>query len=125
MHTPSKITDSHRIAYYYLYIAVETDKQLASSEMMLITKKIENYISSSDNLNAWDIVGESLNWFNSLNPTQKEECFYSVISHFNKKFSKNQKLCILKDLKELAKSDGVVVEAEKDLIHKTEKLLKS
>ena len=33
MHTPSKITDSHRIAFYYLYFAVETDKQLASSDV--------------------------------------------------------------------------------------------
>ena len=130
MHTPSDITNAHRVAFFYLYFATETDKQLASSEMMVISNKIENYLKKrnneeSGNLNAWDIVAESLNWYTSMSPVQKEECFSTTTAHFRVNFSKDDKSCILSDLKEIAKSDGVVLEVEQELIHKTEKLLES
>lgn len=130
MHTPGEITNAHRVAFFYLYFATETDKQLASSEMMVISDKIENCLKKrneeeGENLNAWDIVAESLNWYTSMSPIQKEECFSTIIAHFRDTFSDDDKSCILSDLKEIAKSDGVVLEVETDLIQKTEKLLES
>ena len=130
VHTPDEITIAHRIAFFYLYFATETDKQLAPSEMMAISEKVENCINKNNddtcqNLNAWDIVAESLNWYTSLNPLQKEESFSTVTTFFKEHLSKDEKSCILSDLHEIAKSDGVIIEAENDLIQKTEKLLES
>ena len=86
MHTPNEITIAHQIAFLYLYFASETDKQLASEEMKIISDKIENCLNKNINegnsLNAWDIVSESLNWFTSLNPIQKEENYIKIMDYF-------------------------------------------
>ena len=129
MHTPNEITIAHRIALLYLYFASETDKQLASEEMMTISDKIENFLNNNINkensLNAWDIVSESLNWFTSLNPIQKEENYIKIMDYFRDKFTDEQKSCIVEDLKEIAKSDGIVLDAEKKLIKKSAEMLEN
>ena len=129
MHTPNEITIAHQIAFLYLYFASETDKRLASEEMMTISDKIENCLNKNINkgnsLNAWDIVSESLNWFTSLNPIQKEENYIKIMDYFRDKFTDKQKSCIVEDLKEIAKSDGIVLDAEKKLIKKSAEMLEN
>ena len=129
MHTPNEITIAHQIAFLYLYFASETDKQLASEEMMTISDKIENFLNKNINegysLNAWDIVSESLNWFTSLNPQQKEENYIKIMDYFREKFTDEQKSCIIEDLKEIAKSDGIVLDVENKLIKKSAEILEN
>ena len=127
MHPPKEITNAHQIAFIYLYFATETDKKLTTEEMMTISDKIENIlignINKGSNLNAWDILSESLNWYTSLNLYQKEENYIKIMEIFRENLTKEQKACIILDLKEIAKSDGIVLEAEETLIKKSEKML--
>jgi uncharacterized tellurite resistance protein B-like protein len=127
MQQPIKMTDAHKIAFIYLYFAIESDQKLAPQEMLIISDKIE--ICLDDNmeikLNAWDIVSESLNWIYSLTTESKDENYNRIMDEFNDQFSQKQKLCIIEDLKEIAKADGVVLEAEKKLIQKSVDKLKN
>ena len=127
MSKPINITNAHRVAYLYLYFATETDQQLASEEMMVISDKVENFLNKNmdinKNLNSWDIVSETLNWFNSLSATDKTINYQKLIETLKENFNDEQKACFLNDLKELAKSDGVFLEAEKVLIDKSAELL--
>ncbi|MBC8197058.1 MAG: hypothetical protein H8E60_04135 [Candidatus Marinimicrobia bacterium] len=125
MQTPKNITKAHQLAFVYLFFASETDQQLASNEMLTISDKIENCLNKNTEieLNCWDIVSESLNWITSLNPQQKVENYNKIMDLFKIEFSNEQKNCLIEDLKEIAKSDGVVLEAEKKLITKSSELL--
>ena len=129
MHKPKNITTTHQIAFIYLYFASETDKQLATEEMMMISNKVENWINKDVNnslkLNAWDILSESLNWLSSLTPSQKETEFILIFDSFKEQCSSSQKITIIEDLKEISKSDGVVLEAEKKLIEKSSDMLEN
>ena len=92
-------------------------------------EQIENCLNKNINkgnsLNAWDIVSESLNWFTSLNPQQKEANHIKIMDYFREKFADEQKSCIIEDLKEIAKSDGFVLDAEKKLIKKSAEMLEN
>ncbi len=127
MSKPVSLTDAHRVAFIFLYFASETDQKLASEEMIVISDKIENCINESlkkvDNLNLWNIITESLNWFNALSLNDKQITFYQLMDFLKVNFSDNQKSRILEDLKVLAKSDGIFLEAEKALIDKSAELL--
>ncbi|MAJ43361.1 MAG: hypothetical protein CMF96_01270 [Candidatus Marinimicrobia bacterium] len=127
MSKPVSLTDAHRVAFIFLYFASETDQKLASEEMIVISDKIENCINESlkkvDNLNLWNIITESLNWFNALSLNDKQITFYQLMDFLKVNFSDNQKNRILEDLKVLAKSDGIFLEAEKALIDKSAELL--
>lgn len=127
MSKPISMTNAHRVAFIFLYFATETDQQLASEEMMVISEKIENCLNKKMNagekLNSWDIVTESLNWFTSLSVKDKEIVYHQLMEHLKNNFTTDQKSCVLEDLKVLAKSDGVFLEAEKVLIDKSAELL--
>ena len=127
MSKPVNVTDAHRVAYLFLYFATETDQQLASEEMIIISEKIDNYLNNKMNenqmLNSWDIVTESLNWFNSLSVKDKDIVYHQLMAYLSDNFAIDQKSCFLEDLKVLAHSDGVFLEAEKVLIDKSAELL--
>ena len=127
MSKPVNVTDAHRVAYLFLYFATETDQQLASEEMIIISEKIDNYLNNKMNenekLNSWDIVTESLNWFTSLSVKDKEVVYHQLMAYLKDNFTTDQKSCVLEDLKVLAHSDGVFLEAEKVLIDKSAELL--
>ena len=127
MSKPVNLTDAHRVAFIFLYFASETDQQLASEEMIVISEKIDNCLNNKMNenekLNSWDIVSESLNWFTSLSVKDKTITYHQLMEYLKENFSDEQKTCILEDLKVLAKSDGVFLEAEKVLIDKSAELL--
>ena len=127
MSKPFNVTDAHRVAYLFLYFATETDQQLASEEMIIISEKIDNYLNNKMNenqkLNSWDIVTESLNWFNSLSVKDKDIVYHQLMAYLSDNFATDQKSCFLEDLKVLAHSDGVFLEAEKVLIDKSAELL--
>lgn len=127
MSKPISMTNAHRVAYIFLYFATETDQQLASEEMIVISEKIDNCLDKNmdekQNLSSWDIVSESLNWFNSLSTNDKTIVYHQLMEYLKTNFTDNQKACVLDDLKVLAKSDGVFLEAEKVLIDKSTELL--
>ena len=127
MSKPVNLTDAHRVAFIFLYFASETDQQLASEEMIVISEKIDNClnnkINQNEKLNSWDIVTESLNWFNSISVKDKEIVYHQLMVYLRDSFTTDQKSCLLEDLKVLAHSDGVFLEAEKVLIDKTTELL--
>lgn len=127
MSKPVNVTDAHRVAYLFLYFATETDQQLASEEMIVISEKIDNCLNKKMNgnekLNSWDIVSESLNWFTSLSVKDKTVVYHQLMEFLKDNFTDAQKACVLEDLKVLAKSDGVFLEAEKALIDKSAELL--
>ena len=129
MNKPYTITIVHRIAFFYLYFASETDKQLASEEMVTICEKIESClkknINKEKNFNAWDILSESLNWYSSLNPQKKEETYIETMNYFHENFNTELKVLLIEDLKEIAESDGIVLDSEKKLIKKSIKILKN
>jgi len=124
---PVNMTNAHRVAYIFLYFATETDQQLASEEMIVISEKIDNCLDKNmdekQNLSSWDIVSESLNWFTSLSVKDKTIVYHQLMEYLKTNFTDNQKACVLDDLKVLAKSDGVFLEAEKVLIDKSTELL--
>ena len=127
MSEPVNMTNAHRVAYIFLYFATETDQQLASEEMIVISEKIDNCLDKNldekQNLSSWDIVSESLNWFTSLSVKDKTIVYHQLMEYLKTNFTDNQKACVLDDLKVLAKSDGVFLEAEKVLIDKSTELL--
>ena len=127
MSKPVNLTDAHRVAFIFLYFASETDQQLASEEMIVISEKIDNClnnkINQNEKLNSWDILTESLNWFNSISVKDKEIVYHQLMVYLRDSFTANQKSCLLEDLKVLAHSDGVFLEAEKVLIDKSAELL--
>ena len=45
MSKPVNINDAHRVAFIFLYFATETDNKLATEELMVISDKIEHYIT--------------------------------------------------------------------------------
>ena len=126
MSKPVNMTNAHRVAYVFLYFATETDQQLASEEMIVISEKIDNCLDKNmdekQNLSSWDIVSESLNWFTSLSVKDKTIVYHQLMEYLKTNFTDNQKACVLDDLKVLAKSDGVFLEAEKVLIDKSTEL---
>ena len=127
MSKPMNLTDAHRVSFIFLYFATETDQQLASEEMIVISEKIDNFLNNkmqeNEKLNSWDIVTESLNWFTSLSVKDKEEVYHQLMAHLKDNFTTDQKSSVLEDLKVLAHSDGVFLEAEKVLIDKSAELL--
>ena len=114
----SKIQDIEQGKYF-------TQEGWKPNYLLTISDKIENCLikNTEIKLNGWDIVSESLNWITSLNPHQKIENYNKIMDLFRIEFSNEQKTCLIEDLKEIAKSDGVVLEAEKKLITKSSELL--
>ena len=102
MQTPKEITKAHQIAFIYLFFATETDQQLASNEMVVISNKVENCLTENAEFkfNSWNIVSESLNWFTSLTSTQKIENYNKIMDLFRIELSDEQKSCLIEDLKE-------------------------
>lgn len=127
MSKPVNLTDAHKVAFIFLYFASETDQQLAYEEMIVISEKIDNClnnkINQNEKLNSWDILTESLNWFNSISVKDKEIVYHQLMVYLRDSFTTDQKSCLLEDLKVLAHSDGVFLEAEKVLIDKSAELL--
>ena len=94
MSEPVNMTNSHRVAYIFLYFATETDQQLASEEMIVISEKIDNCLDKNmdekQNLSSWDIVSESLNWFNSLSVKDKDIVSHQLMAYLSDNFTTDQ-----------------------------------
>ena len=127
MSKPVNINDAHRVAFIFLYFATETDNKLATEELMVISDKIEDYITeeykTKTQLNSWQVVTETLNWYTGLSSENKKNTFSKLILSLKKNFTESQKEYLIKDLNILADSDGEFLDTEKKLIQKSLELL--
>ena len=127
MSKPININDAHRVAFIFLYFATETDNKLATEELMVISDKIEDYITEEykikTQLNSWQVVTETLNWYTGLSSENKKNTFSKLILSLKRNFTESQKEYLIKDLNILADSDGEFLDTEKKLIQKSLELL--
>ena len=127
MSKPVNINDAHRVAFIFLYFATETDNKLATEELMVISDKIEDYITDEykikTQLNSWQVVTETLNWYTGLSSENKKNTFSKLILSLKRNFTESQKEYLIKDLNILADSDGEFLDTEKKLIQKSLELL--
>ena len=127
MSKPVNINDAHRVAFIFLYFATETDNKLATEELMVISDKIEDYITdeykTKTQLNSWQVVTETLNWYTGLSSENKKNTFSKLILSLKRNFTESQKKYLIKDLNILADSDGEFLDTEKKLIQKSLELL--
>lgn len=127
MSKPVNINDAHRVAFIFLYFATETDNKLATEELMVISDKIEDYITdeykTKTQLNSWQVVTETLNWYTGLSSENKKNTFSKLILSLKRNFTESQKEYLIKDLNILADSDGEFLDTEKKLIQKSLELL--
>lgn len=127
MSKPVNINDAHRVAFIFLYFATETDNKLATEELMVISDKIEDYITDEykikTQLNSWQVVTETLNWYTGLSSENKKNTFSKLILSLKRNFTESQKEYLIKDLNILADSDGEFLDKEKKLIQKSLELL--
>ena len=127
MSKPVNINDAHRVAFIFLYFATETDNKLATEELMVISDKIEDYITEEykikTQLNSWQVVTETLNWYTGLSSENKKNTFSKLILSLKRNFTESQKKYLIKDLNILADSDGEFLDTEKKLIQKSLELL--
>ena len=127
MSKPVNINDAHRVAFIFLYFATETDNKLATEELMVISDKIEDYITDEykikTQLNSWQVVTETLNWYTGLSSENKKNTFSKLILSLKRNFTESQKEYLIKDLNILADSDGEFLDTEKKLIQKSFELL--
>ena len=127
MSKPVNINDAHRVAFIFLYFATETDNKLATEELTVISDKIEDYITdeykTKTQLNSWQVVTETLNWYTGLSSENKKNTFSKLILSLKKNFTESQKEYLIKDLNILADSDGEFLDTEKKLIQKSLELL--
>lgn len=127
MSKPVNINDAHRVAFIFLYFATETDNKLATEELMVISDKIEDYITEEykikTQLNSWQVVTETLNWYTGLSSENKKNTFSKLILSLKRNFTESQKEYLIKDLNILADSDGEFLDTEKKLIQKSLELL--
>tara|TARA_B100000941_G_C28470564_1_gene536188 strand:- start:521 stop:907 length:387 start_codon:yes stop_codon:yes gene_type:complete len=127
MSKPVNVNDAHRVAFIFLYFATETDNKLANEELMVISDKIEDYINdeykTKTQLNSWQVVTETLNWYTGLSSENKKNTFSKLILSLKRNFTESQKEYLIKDLNILADSDGEFLDTEKKLIQKSLELL--
>ena len=127
MSKPVNINDAHRVAFIFLYFATETDNKLATEELMVISDKIEDFITDEykikTQLNSWQVVTETLNWYTGLSSENKKNTFSKLILSLKRNFTESQKEYLIKDLNILADSDGEFLDTERKLIQKSLELL--
>ena len=89
--------------------------------------KIEDYITDEykikTQLNSWQVVTETLNWYTGLSSENKKNTFSKLILSLKRNFTESQKEYLIKDLNILADSDGEFLDTEKKLIQKSLELL--
>ena len=122
MSKPVNINDAHRVAFIFLYFATETDNKLATEELMVISDITDEYKIKTQ-LNSWQVVTETLNWYTGLSSENKKNTFIKLILSLKRNFTESQKEYLIKDLNILADSDGEFLDTEKKLIQKSLELL--
>ncbi|MBU0560598.1 MAG: hypothetical protein KJ799_08385 [Bacteroidetes bacterium] len=101
------------LAFIYIVLAFETDKDLSDEEKGTIIKKLHDWVPNTTLLELSAILNELLKNYDRIDTRQMLVTSGDTINKF---FSDEQKVTVIKDLVAIGASDGVMYQSERDFI---------